>query len=368
MKNNIRSIKEGNIAKRILAVLIDGAFFAFLFFFFVTMVFSKIADKSFGYSDLGAEGLLHEVNSHLYVVMDKGEDDKYHIINTNDIKDNNYRVVNIYDIEDQDASFYEEHVKYYYLNYKTGKNLDVPEGKDVNDYRSPDYATFSYDEAWFNTKIADFSTEKTEVQNYKELAKEALNDLNNSDHFKSLRHDLNLIQYFIMIPSFTISFLLIFLVPPMIFKNGETLAKKMFNLGLVTKDGYDVKKGQIVLRQLFLFVYTGIFAFIIGVEMLTSLSTLCVGVAIYFIALAISRTKRSFADFVGYTYLIDTRNSVWFHDASEEEKNENKFAEKLEEIEARKNKVDDKHVIQVGGKILDENLAKEIKNKRKSEK
>lgn len=365
MKNNIRSIKEGNLAKRILAVIIDGAFFAFLFFFFITMVFSKIADKSFNYSEKGAEGLLHQVNSHLYVVTEKDDNGNYKIIDTSEITDKDYKIISICDTGNEDPLYYKESIKYYYLNYKTGKDVIVPEGKDIDDYRSPDYATFSYDEAWFNNKIASFPSDKTELENYKNFASEAIDDLENSAHFKSLKKDLNLIQIFIMVPSFVISYLLIFFLPTMIFKNGETFAKKMLYLGFLTKDGYDIKKSQIVLRQLFLLLYTGIFAFVVGVELLTSTATLCFGVAIYFIATAISKTKRSFADYLAYTYLVDIRNSVWFHDPSEEEKNEKEFEEKLQQIEERKSKVEDKHVIQIGDKIVDEELAKEIENKRK---
>ena len=49
MRNNIelKSIKEANLAQRIIAVIIDGALFIFLFVFLTTIVFTPIANKAF---------------------------------------------------------------------------------------------------------------------------------------------------------------------------------------------------------------------------------------------------------------------------------------------------------------------------------
>ena len=357
VENSIRSIKQANLAKRLLSVIIDGALFVFFFMFFVTLVFSKVADKAFSYSDLGAKGLTHQINSHLFVPT-VIEDDKIKIIEIKDINNDKFELRSLEDANVEDVEVYKANIKYYYLNYKSGNPI-LPEGEMVEDYILPGYEkidTSIYTEDWFNAKIAAFSNEKTELENYKILAREATEDLGKTEFFTNLKKDLNKCQIFIITLSFVSSYLIIFFAVPLIFKNGQTLGKKLFNICFVTKDGYDIKKRQIVFRQLIIFLYVSLAAFIIGIEFITSAVTLMFGVAIYFIAVAISKTNRSFADYLSYTYLIDAKNSVWFHDQNQEEQKEAELKENMKKM--RKSKPDNKHVIQIGSKVITENLVR----------
>lgn len=369
MKNNVRSIKQANLAKRLISVIIDGALFAFLFVFFLTLVFSKIADKAFDYSQKGAQGLTHEINSHLYVTAERDEDGKLVKKEISDLTSDQFEVVTLEELGEEDCSVYHEAVKYYYLNYKTG-NVDVstlPEGADKADYVLPGYEKLpenQYTEAWFNEKIASFPTDKTELENYRNLALEAGQDLAQTEFFKDLKKDLNKIQIFIMVLSLTCSYSIIFFMFPLIFKNGQTIGKKMFGICFVTKDGYDIKRRQIVFRQLIIFVSVLLGAFCIGIELITSAVTLCAGVAIYFVAVAISKTNKSYADYLAYTYLIEAKTSVWFHDAEEEERIESEYSEKVEKI--NKNREKNENVIQIGSEIVDENIKKEVELSKKS--
>ena len=67
------------------------------------------------------------------------------------------------------------------------------------------------------------------------------------------------------------------------------------------------------------------------------------------------------ADYLSYTYLIDTKNSVWFKDKAEEEKKEQILESNLSKY--NKNEELDKNVIQVGSTIVNEELEKELKEK-----
>ena len=133
-------------------------------------------------------------------------------------------------------------------------------------------------------------------------------------------------------------------------------------LGLVTKDGYDIKKRQIVLRQLFLFVYVTFFSFFLTIG-LGSFAILGLGVLIYFVAAFISKTNRSFADYLAYTYLIDARNSVWFKDPQEEE-NKNKEVEKNLEKYNRV-KEENPNLLQVGSTIVNEDVKRELEESKR---
>jgi hypothetical protein len=64
---------------------------------------------------------------------------------------------------------------------------------------------------------------------------------------------------------------------PLIFKNGETLGKKVLHLAFINTEGYAVQKKQIVLRQLFLFIMTGMCCFMIGRIGVGSLAILGLG-------------------------------------------------------------------------------------------
>ena len=360
MESSIRSIKQANLAKRLISVIIDGAIFAFVFMFFVTLVFSRIADKAFSYSEKGALGLTHQINSHLYVTTIT-EDDKIKIINVIDINTDQYEVRSLQDAGVEDPETYKEAVKYYYLNYKSG-NPDLPEGANVNDYVLPGYEKLpenQYTEAWFNEKIAAFSSEKSELENCQELANEAMEDLGKTEFFQGLKKDLNKCQIFIIILSFSCAYLIVFFAVPLLFKNGQTIGKKIFSISFVTKDGYDIKKRQIVCRQLILFLYVSIFAFLIGVELVTSMVTLMFGVAIYFVSVAISKTNRSFADYLSYTLPIDSKNSVWFHDPEEEAQKELEVKNDLKKL--KKYKPKNKNIIQVGSKVVEEEPEKKTK-------
>ena len=239
--------------------------------------------------------------------------------------------------------------------------------KNPEDYKSPEYNVefkddngnmvlpkFYYNESWFNTLVADV----TSVDDAKKIALDAIKDFVSSSYIINIENKLSKTQIFVIIPSFVLSYSIFFIAIPLIFKNGETLGKKTFNIGFVTKDGYNVKKRQIVFRQLLLFLYVGLFTFIIGFEITTCVATLCLGVSIYFITTAISKTKRSFVDYFSYTYLIDTRNSVWFNTPEEQAQKEKQIEENVSKLKIDKEPL--KNILQIGGEIVDEEAKKEF--------
>lgn len=356
-KVELKSIKEANLAKRLIAVIIDGSLFAFLFVFLATVIMSPIANKQFDYENKQTKEVQFATSSHLYVVEEKNEEGNFVVIDPSEIENSNYQIYALNEYKNQSTDFYIERIRYYYLNFKTG-NVTAPEGKPIDNYRAPDYnapiikedgtkidKTEYFTEAWFNEYIKD--------KKIAQLISDAMADFSQSSYIKDLEKSLKSTQVFIIVPSFVISYFVIFFTFPMIFKNGETIGKKMFKIGLVTKDGYNVKRRQIVFRQLILFVYVSLFSFIIGFEIWTTLASLGLGVAIYFLSTLISKQRRSFADFLAYTYLIDTNSSVWFEDCVEEENKEKIVENNLKKI---KKPIENKNIIQIGSKIIEKNL------------
>ena len=343
MKNELKSIKKASFPKRIIAFIMDGAVALFVFFGFFIFAFSPIANNALGMKKAYEEGSKLQVDSGLYVETERN-------------KQTTYIPLNKYEYGSKDE--YVVHLKSYYLEYKTTKAPDynVPiKNSDGVEVLPKDY----YTEAWFNEKMSGVS----DVNTAKQAAKEALTDF--SKYLYSYQKTITLCQLFIAGCSYVASFGIFYILVPLLFKNGETFGKKTMGLALVTKSGYDVKKRQIVLRQLFLFVYVGVFSFYLGVGF-TSFATLGLGVLIYFVAAFISKTNRSFADMLSYTFLIDAKNSVWFKDKNEEESKE----EIVETNLSKYNKNDglNKNIIQVGTTIVDEETRKEFEEKKEDKK
>lgn len=379
MKNNIRSIKEAGIARRILAFIMDGVVSVFVFFGLMGCVFSPIANKKLAYTNLQAEGTKLQAYSKLYVVYEPNEEGNK-IFNPNSIEElpaGNIEIDTLYDyyIEDNDKneeeiSIIKERLHYYYCCYKTGENVEYPEGRNPDDYKAPNYKDLIendkgemvspsayYTEEWFFSNIGSI-TDKKEILN---AAYDATEDFYYQPYIQDLNKKLKGIQAFIIFPSYFISYFTFFILIPILFKNGETLGKKVLNIGFVTKDGFTIKKRQIVVRQILLFVLTSLVAFGIGIGF-TSFAFLGLGIFIYYLATFISKTKKSPVDYFAYTYLIDTRNSVWFLDANEEENKEVELDKNMSKY--HKEPAKNKNLIQVGTEIVDQDVKREFEEEK----
>ncbi|MBQ0009314.1 MAG: RDD family protein [Firmicutes bacterium] len=376
MKNSIRSIQEANLGRRMIAMIMDGVLFAFVWVALALWVFTPIANAAFHYSDLGVTGLKYEVFSKLYVCEEIDVDNKTtKVIDVNKFESatsgNELQYTPLYNYNSEDLNFYKDRLHYYYCCYKTGENIEYPEGKNPEDYKCPNYRQLIrdkdgkdvlpkdyYTEAWFSEYIKD----KTTVKDFKNLSYESVTDLREMPFFEELNGKISGCQLFIALPAFGISYLGFYLLVPLLYKNGETFGKKVMKIGLVSKDCFTVKKRQIVFRQLLLLVWVSLSLFVIGIG-LTSIATLGVGVFIYLIATVISKTKRSPIDYAAYTYMINTNKSVWFADAEEEEKKETELEEKMSKYQ--RYDPNEKNLIQIGTEIVNEDVKRELEEEKK---
>ena len=334
MKSELKSIKKASFIKRIVANIMDGAVALFIFFALFLFVFSPIANKAFGFKEAIKDGTTMQEQCGLYIK--ENEEATNYILLTKS--------------SSEDVDFYKSQLKQYYCDFKVNlapdKDNNIKDSED-NEIAPKDY----YTEEWFNNKMATV----TDVSTAKEASNEALNDF--GEYLKPIQKKVYWSKMFIALCSYTLSFGGFYILVPLLFKNGETFGKKTMGLALVTKDGYDVKKGQIVLRQFFLFFYVAAFSFYVGIGY-TSFAFLGIGVLIYFVATFISKTNRSMADYLSYTYLIDGKNSVWFKDKNEEEEKEAIVESNLEKY--NRNTEINKNVIQVGSEIVNEEIKEEF--------
>ena len=335
--DELRSIKKPNLARRVVAFIMDAAL-AVLAFFGFYLLFGIISTQVLHYNELMEEGYALRLQSHLYVEQEG-------------VSGN----TPIYLIEDQDIDYYKEKLKYYYCTFKTTEAADY--NVEIDDGNGGKVLPINYyTEEWFNNKMVDVTT----VEKAREASYDAVDDF--VKYVSEINNKIKVAELVRIMPSFLLSYAAFFFIIPLCMKNGETLGKKTMSIGLVTKDGYSVKKRQIVARQLlnfFLATLVG-FYFSIGVW---SFFFLGFGVVIYYLVCLVNKDNRSLADFLAYTMMINTKLSVWFKDPEEE----NKKTQIVEENLSKYNKVkeENKNIIQVGSTIVNEDIKKELEEEQK---
>lgn len=346
----------------------DGALFVFIMFGFIAACFYPIANKAFKYTENRANLMLYQIASKLVVTQGKDENgnDKLYELSQLDQAPSDAVYPSLGEIQGQEDEFYINHVKYYYLNYKTGVNVEYPANANPEDYKAPNYQELIdgkprseyYTEEWFNEQVASSESIAT-------LISSAIMDLCNEEFYAKKETSVRLTGYFLVLPSFFLSFSIFFIVIPLIFKNGETLGKKTLHLAFINSQGYAVQRKQIVLRQIFLLLMTSFICFMIGRIGVGSLAFLGIGIVLYYVCTVISKQKKSPADFLAMTLLVDANKSVWFTNAAVEQEKEEILEKNMEKY--HQNKVEDSHIIQVGGTIVNEDIKREIEEENKNQ-
>lgn len=404
---SMTDIKEAHIVRRSIAALLDAVLAVFLFFLLMMYVTTPIANKTMGYSDLHQDYLRYQTASHLYVYQQSNEDGSVSLIEVKDYEkaidvNKDSTIVSLINISEESPSYLLEHLRYYYLSYLTGENIELPESNTrtydmvADHFVSPHYQDAVegtsvlpkdyYTEEYFNKKVLLLESEgakyfdaaswdsrvsvKEDVdveavtKFLKAQANAAQKELYYTDYMQKMNKDAKRIQIFIIFVPYFFVLPLVYFLPSMLFKNGETLGKLTMHVCLVSKDGYKVKKRQIIFRFIIFLIELTLSFFILGVG-ITSLATAGVGVFLLFIATVFTPKYRSLHDLAAATMVIDSRTSVWFESKEKEDAKVQEFNENLESYNDYK--TESKNVIQVGGEIVDPKLKKEIEEKRKNE-
>lgn len=403
-EGSISSIVEAHIGKRLIASILDAFIAIFIFIFLSVIILTPIANAAFSYSSCQTLGLTYQTSSHLYVVEQTTESNKKVYIDVKDYTeklqtDFYSQIVCLSKIDNLEPIYYLEHVHYYYTSFLTGENVVMPNNTSSKTYEmekdnfvSPSYKKVDengllpkdiYTNKWFNEEILKINSEGKEffeISDINEVAiiktfednskvikflQNAINsasgDLYYQDFYKDLNNKIKLIQLFIVLPAFVITMLLIYFLPTMLFKNGETLGKKFMHLAVISKNGYSAKKRQYVYRFLVFFVEITLFTFIVGIGF-TSIATLGVGVLGLFIATLINKDHRSLHDILAMTLVVDANKSVWFNSFEDEKRSIDELNERMEKYKSVK--IENKNIIQVGNKIVNEDYKKIVKNKK----
>lgn len=156
----------------------------------------------------------------------------------------------------------------------------------------------------------------------------ALYDLQNSKLFlKSNRYITN-VQNYSQYSALAISMLLVYFLPSMISKKGQTVGKLIFKLSVTNQEGFQVKKSQIAVRFL---------AFAV-INVVLGLVTIMIIPLVSFAFMCISKRNSALHDYCAVTRVVDDKASVIYKNRQEFEAAAEAEETRFEEIDnAREN-------------------------------
>lgn len=142
------------------------------------------------------------------------------------------------------------------------------------------------------------------------------------DEYLDIYKYLERVGKYVLYIALAISLSLNLIIIPLLSKNGLTLSGRIFKIGLVNKEGYQVSKLQIFIKYLFnsLEAYLGLF-------------TMFLWYLVEFFLIIFTKKHQSIGDFIAATLVIDTKNSVWFYNREVEEDIMNKIDKRFENNE-----------------------------------
>lgn len=406
----MKNIVTANIGKRVFAAVLDMLLAVFLYILAAQFIFTPIANASIGYDQANANYARYQIYSHLYIFIEYDENSQLYtpvkMSEYDAAKTSSYTNINLQSLPDYnlsttiDYTYYEGQIRYYYLNYLTGENLEKPsESIPDSDVRAPNYDQtvvidgtdtgilpkdyYTLDWYYQNILLVNNDSSPFAVTDGTLTLKEGKSNddamyflldashqnvyynatyhLYYSDYFQSNLSTIINGQVISFVPPFFLVLLVLYLAVPLIFKNGETLCKKMLNIGLLNIKEYQVTRPQVLLRQLVFIAEMTLSYFIIPIifqsynesNLFSYLATMGLGCFLLLIVTFFNQNRRTLHDFIALTFTIDTRKSVWFDDANQEDRSETQLAENLAKYEKNENAIGE-NVIQVGSTIIEE--------------
>lgn len=266
------------------------------------------------------------IASHLFFENEKGELDYYTSSSNNE------------DFKNALCAFYTLYLPYEDVDKDIQVTLE--DGSKVN---KAVYFTIE----WFNENVLKVSGDGSTLFEYKKAGEEPIkselalikadvpaeavntflqkawltanSDFNKLPSFKKLNNECNFYYSIEFVLAGIIGFGIVYIVLPLILKNGVTPGKKAFGLCLATSDGYLFNNYQLAMRIMPLYVVLLAMLIPIWGKFFT---IMIVFLAIFMVSftLAMASPKRSsLHDFTGRTIVVNAKTSILFKDQAEEE-------------------------------------------------
>ena len=152
--------------------------------------------------------------------------------------------------------------------------------------------------------------DKTYYDFYIKLYNTSLNYLQYNTTYKSTRNLTIIMFTSLMVSSYSLSYLIVFLVIPLIIKRGKkTLGRLLTNISLLGVNGFSCSWKRYVLRFLFSYIFMGLGIFLFLVPNLVSL-----GFTFF------TKTRQSLTDYLFTTYKVNSTNKEVYLNLKEYEK------------------------------------------------
>jgi len=297
------NIMPANLAKRSGAAFLDFFMAVLLWLTLVSLVFTPIYSQAFDIPQLQSDYDDIRLATHLYVTDPETE------------------LVALVAVDDYPTSIYA-----YYSDFKDGL---IYEGETT---------TFVFSNEWYNENVLNIGSVDPDVTVYFEYDLDELDqpdpslvgvpkaattdaelasfyqtamqiahdDLMTYEPFATLVSTINGYAMQIFLIAAAISLTLFYLVFPLLLKNGQTLSKRLFSLGVVTTKGYRIKPWQTIVRF-------AVFMAEIGL----SLYTFFGAILISYTMMIFTKGNRSVHDFAAGTSVINLKGSLVFADEAE---------------------------------------------------
>lgn len=314
----MKKIVLGKLWKRVLARLIDTVILlgaSCLLFF--TAVYPNTFDESSYYNNLTQTGMIYD-ESGLFVKSSSGtyvSKNSFSSISTKDeltkaevYVDNEKFTINL---TGSLYSFYTEKVINFGSKYNFSFDVFKSEILKVGDANS-NIKDFKIIDDNFVYELIDEKDEYTTVSFVIDCFSTATGLVDSSSRITELSQKNNKIMQntLIWLIPIVICFSVIFdLLIPLFSKNNESIGKYIFKLGIISKDGYKLKKYFIITRWLSYLI----------IEVFLGVLTFLGTVLISYTMMMFNKKKRVIHDYFANSIVIDKTQSIWF-DSPEEER------------------------------------------------
>lgn len=278
-----------NLLKRTGAAVLDLFLWLISSLILLSYVFGPLYDAQYGTTQLSAQFVAYQEASYLYATDETSN-----------------QLVNL-ELADVPDAIYQ-----YYAVFKNNKVY------------APSEPAFEFSIAWYNTEVLEvmeadtlFELVNTDINTlailkdgvsqtdidafYTEAYRVALIDFNTYPPFSSL---VNLINgYFLEIIGYSslVSFIIFYILIPLLFKQGITLGKKASGIMVVTDKGYTMKWWQLPIRSL-----------VLAATLITAIYTIFGSLLLSYTLMVFTKGYRSANDFLALTKIVDQKTSKIF--------------------------------------------------------